>query len=109
MIGAIFVQFIQADTSVADSLTARKQLHPYILVKIGEDLDVLLVTDGMVVCDVPVAEIPLTLMSAYFVFNICYPKGTVNFFTFLEVLVLGFSPEKASATVKHLLSSLSAL
>ena len=41
-------------------------------------------------------------------YNICYPKGCNNFYPFLEIVVLKFSPEKASPSVKYLLAKISA-
>ena len=62
--------------------------------------------DKEIVMDVCVDDIPLILMSAFFIFNIHYPVGCTNFYTFLEAFTLGFSLEKASPTVKHLVASL---
>ena len=52
-------------------------------------------------------DIPFLLLSAYFVFNIKYPAGCNNFFSFLEILLLKFSTKKASLTVKHFFPSIS--
>ena len=44
-----------------------------------------LVTDQNVIMEVNLEEIPLILMSAFFIYNICYPVGCSNFYAFLEV------------------------
>lgn len=76
---------------------------------IGKDmLQAYLVVDNHIVDEVPITDLPLALMAAYFVFNICYPKGCNNFYSFLEVVVLGYSPEKASPTVKYFLTKINA-
>ena len=77
---------------------------------VGEDnLQAYLVVDSHVIDEVPIDDLPFALMAAYFVFNICYPKGCNNFYSFLEILVLNYSPEKASPSVKHLLAKINAL
>lgn len=65
-----------------------------------------LVTDCQVVSEVNIMDIPLILMAAFFIFNICYPPGCGNFYAFLEVYTLGFDLSKASTTVRHFVSSL---
>ena len=49
-------------------------------------------------------DVLLTLLSAYYVFSICYPKGCHNFFSFLEIKVLGITPKKITSTVSHFLA-----
>ena len=85
-------------------------MTPYILV-VGdqrEAIQAFLVVDCQVITEVGLEDIPLTLMSAYFVFNICFPSGCSNFYAFMEVYTLGFALEKASPTVNHFVASLSA-
>ena len=84
------------------------RLEPYIVV-VGEDvLRAYLVVDSHVIDEVPIGDLPFALMAAYFVFNICYPKGCNNFFSFLEIVVLNYCPEKASPSVKYLLAKINA-
>ena len=78
-------------------------LEPYVVLT-GEDLAYLVIDKQIVDQVTSVQEIPFLLMSAFFVFNICYPKGCNNFYSFLEVIVLNFSPEKATPSVKYLLT-----
>ena len=52
---------------------------------------------------------PLTLLAAFFIFNVCYPKGSTNFYAFMEIMTLWFPMEKATATVKHFITSLTVL
>ena len=51
-------------------------------------------------------DLPFALMAAFFVFNIRYPRGCNNLFSFLEIITLKYPSNKASATVKYFLSSL---
>lgn len=69
-----------------------------------------LVTDGHIVFEIEkVKNIPLILLAAYFAFNIRYPDGCKNFYAFMEVLFLNVASSKVPASVKHMLSHLSAL
>ena len=78
-------------------------LFPYIIISGEDDLEAHLVVDKRVIDRVPVDNLPFVLLSAFFVFNICYPKGCNNFYSMLEILTLKYSSEKASPSVKHLL------
>ena len=84
------------------------RLEPYIAIVGKESLDASLVVDHQVVDEVPIDNLPFVLMAAFFVYNICYPKGCNNFYSFLEVSMLKYSAEKASPSVSHLLAKLSA-
>ena len=55
------------------------RLEPYIAVIGKESLEAYLVVDGTVVDEVPIDNSPFVLMAAFFVYNICYPKGCNNF------------------------------
>ena len=81
-------------------------MQPYILVVGLEAIQAYLVVDKKVVDDVSFEDIPYILMAAFFVYNICYPKGCINLYSFLEVVLLKFRSDKASPTVKHLLAKL---
>ena len=50
-------------------------------------------------------DIPYILMAAFFVYNICYPKGCINFYSFLEAVLLKFRSDKASPTACEASSS----
>ena len=62
--------------------------------------------DKKVVDDASFEDIPYILMAVFFIYNICYPKGCINLYSFLEVVLLKFRSDKASLTVKHLLAKL---
>ncbi len=87
-------------------VSENSKLEPYIVV-IGKDTpQAYLVVDNHIVNEVPIADVPFALMAAYFVFNICYPKGCNNLYSFLEVVVLNYSAEKASPSVKYFLAKI---
>jgi len=76
---------------------------------VGESsLQSYLIVDKHVIDEIDFVDIPFALMAAFFVYNICYPKGCTNFYTFLEIVVLKYSAEKAPPSVKFLLSKISA-
>ncbi len=87
----------------------KEQAEPYIVVAeatgVENSIQAFLVTDRELITQVPLLDIPIVLMSAYFTYNICYPKGCTNFYAFMEVVILN-SAASVSPAVKHLLSSL---
>ena len=80
---------------------------PYILVSGENYVQTFLVVDKTIISEIKsCSDIPFGLMAAYFVFNICYPRGCTNLFSFLEVITLNYPSTKVSATVKYFLSGL---
>ena len=100
--------FPQSCTNIAAVVKNNGNKTPYVL--LSEDdgqLQTFLVVDKTIVCEMEVtSDIPFILLAVFFVFNICYPKGCSNIFSFMEVLTLNYPSDRASATVKHFLSSL---
>lgn len=83
------------------------RFEPYItLTDYEEDLEAYLIVDKLIIDKVPLLSLPYALMSAFFVYNICYPKGCNNFYAFMEIVVLNYCIEKASPCVKFLLTKL---
>lgn len=100
---------MQGSSDVKAVVSGNQKLEPYILI-IGEDtesIEAYLVVDKQVIDEVSFIDIPFVLMAAFFVYNICYPKGCNNFYSFLEIVTLRYSPEKASTSVKYLLTRIS--
>ncbi len=95
---------MQDDTDVESIARANSFLQPYIIVK---EEEAYLVTDRQVICKIELNHhIPLVLMAAFYIFNICYPIGCKNLYSLLEVLVLGNSMTKTTPCVKHMYSSI---
>lgn len=93
---------------MTDIAAANCNVAPYALI-VGSWEDAsqaFLVVDKQVVMEIDVEDIPIVLMSAFFVFNIHYPSGCANFYMFMEVYTLGFASDNATPTVKHLVASL---
>lgn len=93
-----------------DYLKDNVNLSPHVVVMTSEenedDNTAYLVVDSIVVDNIRTEDIPFCVLSAYYVFNICYPKGCNNFFSFLEIVILNYSSEKAPPSVKHILAAL---
>jgi len=53
-----------------------------------------LITDCFVVCEIEIKVVPLALLSALFVYNIKYPKGCWNAYTFLEYALFSLNHKK---------------
>ena len=82
-------------------------LTPYVVVgDITDAKQSFLVVDKKILCEIEFEGIPFCLMAAFFVFNIFYPRGCSNFYSFMEIMTLEFPLEKASATVKHFIASI---
>ena len=68
----------------------------------------MLVIDGHIVCDINEHDIPFALLSAYFVFNICYIPGCHNVFKFFESALLNIKT-KLPPSVNHFMAALSSI
>ena len=99
---------MQETCDISEAVQTKKQSEPYILLH-GDYKDpsqAFLITDCHAVCEIEVKDIPVTLLCAFFVFNICYTKGCVNVYKFLEHSVLSMAHKKLPPTVDHFLASL---
>ena len=99
---------MQGCSNIADIAADNSNLSPYILA-VGDYKEVeqlFLVTDKKVVLKIKTEDVPLTLMSAFFIYNICYPSGCINFYAFMEVFTFSFDLYKAAPSVRHFVSSL---
>ena len=80
------------------------QMEPYILVT---DSRAVLFVDCKIIGEVQSSDnYFISLISAYFVFNICYITGCNNFFSLFETVLFKSKPDKASLSVRHLLTAL---
>ncbi len=72
----------------------KNQSEPYLLVlgTWSTPVEVFVIIDQEVLCEVEIKSATLAIISAFFVFNICYIKSLVYVFTFLEIL-LNLSPK----------------
>ena len=101
----LYLIIVQGASNIAQK---KKHPEPYILLTgdINDPDQAFLVIDCQIIGEVELKNIPITLLAAYFVFNICYVKGCHNMYSYLEVLFLNASPDKVSPTVKHFMTAL---
>lgn len=98
----------QDSTDLPTAISNKGQNQPYILL-CGDLLhpdQLMLVIDNQVICDIEENDIPFALMSAYYVFNICYVQGCNNVFKFFESSLLNIKT-KVSPSVNHFMATLS--
>ena len=70
--------------------------------------EIYLVAEKSVICKVKhIQEAPLVLLSAFYSYNMFYPKGTENFYAFLEYIILDKKPTKMTANLSHFITTLS--
>ena len=69
--------YLQDSTDLQAAIDEKGQNEPYAIVcgDLLQPEQLMLVIDGHIVCDIDEHDIPFALMSAYFVFNICYVQG----------------------------------
>ena len=100
--------YMQGCSNVTDVALEVGTVVPYVLIvgSVEDARQAFLVVDKHIVMMIDLKFIPFVLMSAFFVYNIHYPSGCSNFYSFMEAFTLGFSLENASPTVKHFVASL---
>ena len=64
-----------------------------------------LIVDCMVVFEIELQRMPLYILASYFVFNIEYPRGLHNLFTYLEIELMGANPNKVAASIKYFITA----
>ena len=64
--------------------------------------------DHKVVTEIPIEDIPVFLLAAFYILNIHYPTGNFNVYTFFEVAFLGLMEPTIviNPSVKNLLARL---
>ena len=78
-------------SSSINEVIKKGQKSPYIILSgRKEQLQSFLVVDKSLVCECPLNNVPVILLSAFFSFNICYTPGCHNFFSFLEYVFLDY-------------------
>ena len=84
------------------------QLEPYLLVNgtIEEYGQIFLVVDLEILGEVPINIVPLILLSVFFVYNIRYPPGCSNMYSFFEFMFLNSKHDKYPSSVSHFYSTL---
>ena len=99
---------MQASLSLTAAVTGCTMSHPSLIVKekIGDEVEVFLICEQMIVTQVTGLEAPIVLLAAYYAFNMQYPKGLQSFCTLLEVMLCGIKPGKVPNVVSNALIGL---
>ena len=88
-----FLCTLQEDESVQEILDDIVINQPCCIVKMNAegritDGQAVLIAEKSVLCKFNVQEVPMVLLSAFYVFNIHYPEGCSNFYSALEAILL---------------------
>ena len=78
--------------------------HPCVLIRgsMSDPKDAFLVIEKSIICKITNCKwIPLLLLASYYIFNIHYPTGLVNFYTFMECIILQFKPSKDRTRINN--------
>lgn len=75
-------------SQVKEITQTNKQRSPYILLTSFSSPQAFLIIDRYVVMEIVPKDVPVTLLSAFFPYNICYTIGCGNFYAFLEHMFL---------------------
>lgn len=59
--------------------------------------EVFLVAEKQILCNIKTIESPLSLLSAFYSYNMNYPKGLESLYGFLEYAILDKKPHKMSS------------
>lgn len=82
-------------------MASSNQCEPFAIV-IGDHKEheqAFLVIDKRIISEIPTNDIPIFLLSAFYMLNICYPFGCQNVYKFLELIFLNIS-ERTPPSVK---------
>ena len=97
--------------SDVSSMVSHCAPHPMVII-IGDHKDpvqAFLVCEKKILCEISTKDIPVSLLMPYYTFNMCYPKGCSNFYTFIEVGIFNMSVKNVPHTLAGLLTRLNAL
>ena len=83
-------------------------VHPILWLSSSDPVQAFLVCEK-ILCEISTKDIPVSLLMPYYTFNMCYPKGCSNFYTFIEAGVFNMSIKNIPHTVEGLLTRLNAL
>ena len=102
--------YLQDSTDLQAAIDEKGQNESYAIVcgDLLQPEQLMLVIDGNIVCDIDEHDLPFALMSAYFVFNICYVQGCHNVLKFLESALLNIKT-KLPPSVNHFMAALSSV
>ena len=92
---------------MSEVISDKGQSEPYILIvgSMEEPAQAFLVVDQEILLEFEVCDSALAIVSVFFVFNICYTKGLINVFSFLETIIFDLK-NKLPLSVSNFISVL---
>ena len=99
----VLLFFHKASLSVETAAASQNYHHPSLLVKdfTHSSIEVFIVAENTIVTQVCGLEAPTALLSAYYAFNMHYPKGSTCVCTLLEILLCGLKPAKVPQIISN--------
>jgi len=93
-----------------NAINLKGQKEPYVLVlgSLKVPKQSFLIIDCEMVNEIDIQDVPLALLSCFFVFNICYTRGCGNVYTFLEHALFSLHHKKFPPSIDHFLAALHA-
>ena len=81
----------QEEESVRDACSLLLTAQPCIIIRgrITAVKEAILVVERIAVATCPPKDLPLLLVGAFYAYNMHYPEGCKNFYTFFEIVFLG--------------------
>ena len=85
--------------------------HPLVIIAgdYRDPVQAVLVFENETIYDISTDTIPISLLSFYYVYNLCYPKGCSNFYTFMEAGVFNLDLKNMPTSVANFLTRINAL
>ena len=71
--------------------------------------DAFLVIEKKIICKIPHTDLPLALLAAFYVFNMHYPEGCNNIYSFFEAALMGKKHPGRKTCLAAVLATLSNL
>ena len=85
--------------------------HPLVIITgdYRDAVQAVLVFENDIVYDISTDTIPVSLLSFYYVYNLCYPKGCNNFYAFIEAGLFNIDVRNMPTSVTNFLTRINAL
>ena len=85
--------------------------HPLVIIAgdYRDAVQAMIVFENEIIYVISTDTISVTLLSFYYVYNLCYPKGCNNFYTFIEAGVFNMDLKTMVTSVANFLTRINAL
>ena len=85
--------------------------HPIVIVTgdYKNPNEAFLVCEKKILSEISIKEIPIFLLASFYAFNMCYPKGYTNFYTFIESAIFNIDVKVMPTSVESFITRWDAL